>query len=177
MWLLLSAGTLWRPPKQPSESLISSSHREGRLCLRKTYRESRCLIRANSLFLLTALPRGWYKSHVTDELTEALRGGHSPKDTLLGSSRSQGMVTWSIPGQRLCRWRSGKESTWQFRRLGFGPWVGKIPGVGDRTHCSILAWETPRTEELGGPQSMGSQSVGLNPEIEYTHTHTWERGR
>ena len=27
------------------------------------------------------------------------------------------------------------------------------------THSSILAWETPRTEELGGLQSMGSQQL------------------
>ena len=26
------------------------------------------------------------------------------------------------------------------------------------THCSILAWEIPWTEERGGLQSMGSQS-------------------
>ena len=30
------------------------------------------------------------------------------------------------------------------------------------THSSILAWETPRTEEPGGLQSMGSQRVGHN---------------
>ena len=28
------------------------------------------------------------------------------------------------------------------------------------THSSILAWRTPRTEERGGLQSMGSQRVG-----------------
>ena len=28
------------------------------------------------------------------------------------------------------------------------------------THCSILAWEIPRTEESGGLQSMGLQRVG-----------------
>ena len=28
------------------------------------------------------------------------------------------------------------------------------------THSSILAWEIPRTEEPGGPQSTGSQRVG-----------------
>ena len=28
------------------------------------------------------------------------------------------------------------------------------------TRSSILAWEIPRTEELGGLQSMGSQRVG-----------------
>ena len=30
------------------------------------------------------------------------------------------------------------------------------------THSSILAWRIPRTEELGGLQSMGSQRVGHN---------------
>ena len=28
------------------------------------------------------------------------------------------------------------------------------------THSSVLAWETPRTEEPGGLQSLGSQRVG-----------------
>ena len=30
------------------------------------------------------------------------------------------------------------------------------------THCSILAWEIPRTEEPGGLQSMGSRRVEHN---------------
>ena len=30
------------------------------------------------------------------------------------------------------------------------------------THSSILAWRIPWTEEPGGPQSMGLQSVGHN---------------
>ena len=30
------------------------------------------------------------------------------------------------------------------------------------THSSILAWETPWTEEPSGLQSMGSQTVGHN---------------
>ena len=38
------------------------------------------------------------------------------------------------------------------------------------THSSILAWRIPRTEELGGLQSMGLQNVGHDWEI-YTHTH------
>ena len=33
------------------------------------------------------------------------------------------------------------------------------------THSSILAWEIPRTEGPGGPQSIGSQNVG--------HGHDW----
>ena len=31
---------------------------------------------------------------------------------------------------------------------------------GTATHSSILAWRIPWTEEPGGPQSMGSQSMG-----------------
>ena len=30
------------------------------------------------------------------------------------------------------------------------------------THCSIVAWRIPRTEEPGRPQSMGSQRVRHN---------------
>ena len=32
------------------------------------------------------------------------------------------------------------------------------------THCSILAWEVPRTEEPGGLQSMGSKRAGHDSE-------------
>ena len=41
--------------------------------------------------------------------------------------------------------------------------VGLIPGwgrsPGEATHSSILAWEIPWTEELGGLQSVGSQEL------------------
>ena len=41
------------------------------------------------------------------------------------------------------------------------------------THSSILAWETPRTEEPGMLQSMGLQRTGHNcPPNTHTHTHT-----
>ena len=60
---------------------------------------------------------------------------------------------------------SGEEPTCQRRRckrLGLDPRVRKIPWrrEGMATHCSILAWRIPWTEELGGLQSMGSQRVG-----------------
>ena len=47
------------------------------------------------------------------------------------------------------------------------PWVQSLGGEDPleeemATHCSILAWRIPRTEELGGLQSMGSQRVGHN---------------
>ena len=50
------------------------------------------------------------------------------------------------------------------------PWVLGVQSLGGEdpleeemaTHCSILAWRIPRTEELGGLQSMGWQRVGHN---------------
>ena len=45
--------------------------------------------------------------------------------------------------------------------LGFDPWVRKIPWEKEMaTHSSVLAWRIPWTEELGGLQSTGSQTVG-----------------
>ena len=44
----------------------------------------------------------------------------------------------------------------QVRYLGKGDPLEK----GMATYSSILAWRIPKTEELGGPQSMGSQRVG-----------------
>ena len=63
-------------------------------------------------------------------------------------------------------------------RLGFpgGSVVKNLPAVRDKrvwslgqedlekevkTHCSILAWEIPWTEERGGLQSMGSQELDM----------------
>ena len=54
---------------------------------------------------------------------------------------------------------SGKESTCQFRRCRFDPWVGRSPGGGSGNHSSIVAWKIPWTEEPGGLQSMGFQRV------------------
>ena len=59
------------------------------------------------------------------------------------------------------RGSDGKESTSQCRRLGFYPWVGKIPWRRKtKTHSSTLAWRIPWTEESGGLQSLGLQKVG-----------------
>ena len=52
----------------------------------------------------------------------------------------------------------GKESPCQCRRLGFNPWIGKIPW--SRKWPSTLAWEILWTEEPGGLQSMGLQRAG-----------------
>ena len=46
-------------------------------------------------------------------------------------------------------------------RRGFDPWGWEDPlEEGTATHCSILAWRIPWTEEPGGLQSMGLQRVG-----------------
>ena len=70
-----------------------------------------------------------------------------------------GMV--GIPGgtsgeELACRCRRHK-------RLGFNPWVRKIPlEEGMATHSSILVWRMPWTEEPGGLESMGSQRLRHN---------------
>ena len=59
-------------------------------------------------------------------------------------------------------WLGGKGSTCQCWRLGFDPWVRKIHPLEKEmaTRSSILAWETPWTEEAGGLQSLGPQQSG-----------------
>ena len=47
------------------------------------------------------------------------------------------------------------------RKLGFDPWIKKIPMEKRMaTHSSTLAWRIPWTEEPGGLWFMGSQRVG-----------------
>ena len=46
---------------------------------------------------------------------------------------------------------------------------GRFPGGGHAAHSRILAWRIPWTEELGGLQSMGSQSQTL---LKRLSTHT-----
>ena len=40
------------------------------------------------------------------------------------------------------------------------------------THPSILAWETPQTEELGGLQSMGLQESDTTERLNHHHHNT-----
>ena len=44
--------------------------------------------------------------------------------------------------------------------VGLIPGSGRFPEKGMATHCSILAWNVPWTEEPGGLQSMKLQRVG-----------------
>ena len=70
-----------------------------------------------------------------------------------------------FPG--LSRWLSGKEFICQCRRCGFDSSLDQEDPLEMRKeiHSSILAWETPWTEEPGGLRSTGSQRVG----------HDWAR--
>ena len=43
--------------------------------------------------------------------------------------------------------------------IGLIPDPGRSPGKGNGTHSSTLAWEISWTEEPGGLQSMGSESL------------------
>ena len=45
--------------------------------------------------------------------------------------------------------------------------LGRSPGEGNDNPCQY-AWETPRTEEPGGLQSMGSQRIRHSLQIEHT---------
>ena len=55
-------------------------------------------------------------------------------------------------------WHSGIESTCQCRRHRVR-FLGQEDPLEEEMapHSSILAWEIPRTEEPGGPQSMGQE--------------------
>ena len=48
--------------------------------------------------------------------------------------------------------------------MGSIPGSGRSPGEGNGNPLSILAWKIPWTEESGGLQSMGSQSIRQNSE-------------
>ena len=54
----------------------------------------------------------------------------------------------------------GKESACNAGDPGFIPGAGRSPGEGNGNPSSILAWRIPWTEEPGGLQSRGSQTVG-----------------
>ena len=66
-------------------------------------------------------------------------------------------------------WLSSKESTCSAGDAGSIAGSGRSLEKGMATHCSILAWEVPWTEEPGGLQSMSSQRIGYN----WAHTHSY----
>ena len=57
-------------------------------------------------------------------------------------------------------------------RWGYHCWVRKIPGEGNGSCSSILAWKILWTEEPGGLQSIGSQRIRLDWATEHACTLT-----
>ena len=85
----------------------------------------------------------------------------SPRDPVDCSLVPKGFM-FLVAKNELPRWLSGKESTRQCKSLRFNLWVGKVawrkkwqPAP---VFWEILAWEIPCSEELGGLQSIWSQS-------------------
>jgi len=72
------------------------------------------------------------------------------------------MLLWDFPSGASGK-KKKQKPTYRFRRCkrsGFSSWVRKNPLEEKMaTYSSILAWRIPWTEELGGLQSMGSQSI------------------
>ena len=66
----------------------------------------------------------------------------------------QVLVSWGLPYSS-----DGEESAYNAGDLGSIPGSGRSPEREMATHCSILAWRIPGTEEPEGLQSMGSQRV------------------
>ena len=64
-------------------------------------------------------------------------------------------ILWAAPVAQLVKNLPAMQETW-VRSLGWDDAMDKEMA----THSSILAWEIPWTEGLGGLQSMGSQRVG-----------------
>ena len=56
----------------------------------------------------------------------------------------------------------GKESAYNAGGSSSIPTSGRSPEEEMATHCSILAWKIPWTEEPGGLQSTGLQRIGHN---------------
>ena len=67
----------------------------------------------------------------------------------------------SISRNNSMRGSASKESACSAEDLGSIPGWKYPPEKRKATHSSVLAWRIPWTEEPGGPQSLGSQKVGL----------------
>ena len=70
--------------------------------------------------------------------------------------------------ESVAEWLCGKESAYQCRRLGFNPWIRKIPWRKKWQPIPVFLPRAPRTVELGRLQSRGSQRV--RHDLARTHT-------
>ena len=113
-------------------------------------------------------PQGMEASWARKDCTHSLSSESFPLNSHFPQSFHKAFWSFTLNNVehtflRLFRQLSSKESACQYRRCKFNPWVRKIPGVGNGTHSSILAWEIPWTEELVGSSPRGCKRVG----------HTW----
>ena len=63
--------------------------------------------------------------------------------------------------------KNSPANTGDTRNVGLIPGLARSPGGGNGNHSSILAWETPRTEEPDGYGPLGCKRVGHGG----AHTH------
>ena len=73
---------------------------------------------------------------------------------------------------------SGKEFNCQcrrHRRWRFHPWVRSSISPEEEmvTHCSILAWKIPKTEETGGYSPCGCKEVDMTEQLRAQATYAW----
>ena len=86
--------------------------------------------------------------------------GQFPEAKVLGegeASRGSRETSWDTEG--FPHSSVGKKSACNAGDLGLIPGWGRSPEKEMATHCSILAWRIPWTEEPGGLQSMESQRI------------------
>ena len=95
---------------------------------------------------LNSVPRGKRFVHFKElEIILKIGSGERSYQPLLLSAR----LSW---------WRSGKESTCQYRRLGFNPWVGRVPWKRKwQPTPAFLPGNSHGQRSLVGLQPMGSQ--------------------
>ena len=82
--------------------------------------------------------------------------------------------SWPGKGLMYLRRCSGKESACQYKRCKFHG-SGRSPEQEMETRSSTPAWKIPWTEETGGLQSIGSQTVEHDWATEHVHTESQHR--
>ena len=75
--------------------------------------------------------------------------------------------TW--PSKGLPSRLSGRDLPANAADAGSIPGSGRAPGGGNANHSSILAWRSPRREEPGGLESLGSQAIKHNGATNQQH--------
>ena len=102
-----------------------------------------------------------------DSLSAKLRG----KPIALDSWQVFFSIYNTEENDRIPRWRSGKESTYNAGDMSLILGSGRPLEKEMATHTSISAWKIPRTGEPGRVQSMGLQRIRHDLATGHTYTH------